>query len=142
MEITLASRSDYDAILALHHEAGWVRSRVDGEVWAAWEERELVGSLQFEKVTSDLLFVRAMVVREDSRGRGIGAQMFSDVMKTRDADWWLECRDERVAFYSRLGFEVSDQDGIPASVRALVRPRTDRRENFMHKRTRGEALRS
>src|SRR5207245_9925083 len=63
------SRSDYDAILALHHEAGWLRSRVDGEVWAAWEERELVGSLQFEKLTSDLRFVRAMVVREDSRGR-------------------------------------------------------------------------
>jgi len=105
---------------------------VDGEVWAAWEGVELVGSVQFEQVGGpELLFVRAMVVREDARGRGIGATMFTHVLNTRAATWWLECRTERVAFYGRLGFRAVDEHDIPQRIRALVRRRTDRRQNFM-----------
>ena len=78
-----------------------------------------------------MLFVRAMVVREDARGRGIGARMFTHVMGTRAAAWWLECRSERVAFYSRLGFRVVKEQDIPPSIRELVRRRTDRQQNFM-----------
>jgi N-acetylglutamate synthase-like GNAT family acetyltransferase len=134
LEISLAPKSDYDAILALHHEAGWNPSRVDGEVWAVWEQGELVGSVQFEEVGSpDLLFVRAMVVREDARGRGIGAKMFNEVMATRAAEWWLECRSERVNFYDRLGFHLVGNQDIRPQVRGLVRRRTDRQENFMMK---------
>ena len=132
LRISLAPESAYEAILALHHEAGWNPSRVDGEVWGAWEHGELVGSIQFEEVGSpDVLFVRAMVVREDARGNGIGAQMFTEVMGTRQAEWWLECREERIRFYTRMGFELVEGTEIPASVRQLVRPRTDRREHFM-----------
>ena len=105
---------------------------MDGEVWAAWEGAELVGSVQFEQVGGpDLLFVRAMVVREDARGRGIGAKMFMHVLSTRAATWWLECRSERVAFYGRLGFHAVDDDDVPPRIRELVRGRTDRRQNFM-----------
>jgi N-acetylglutamate synthase-like GNAT family acetyltransferase len=133
LDVSRADESDYAAILALHHEAGWVPSRVDGEVWAAWEGRELLGSVQFEQVAKDILFVRAMVVRQDSRNRGIGAQMLSEVMATRDAEWWLECRSERIAFYSRMGFNLVEQGEIPASVRQLVRARTDREQFFMQR---------
>jgi N-acetylglutamate synthase-like GNAT family acetyltransferase len=133
VEVLRADKNDYGKILALHHEAGWVPSRVDGEVWAAWHQQELVGSVQFEEVGPHLLFVRAMVVREDSRGRGIGARMFTEVMATRDAEWWLECREELIRFYARLGFNVVEQGDIPASVRQLVRPRTDRQQHFMNR---------
>ncbi|MDX6407662.1 MAG: Acetyltransferase domain [Gaiellaceae bacterium] len=137
--VSRAEKSDYEAILALHHDAGWVPSRVEGEVWGAWEGRELVGSVQFEEVGKDFLFVRAMVVRRDSRNRGIGAQMFREVMATRDAEWWLECRQERIRFYSRLGFVVVEQRNIPAAVRQLVRARTDREQFFMQKPRVGQA---
>ena len=113
LEVSPANRSDYETILALHHEAGWIPSRVEGEIWVAWHQRELVGSIQFEEVEPDLLFVRAMVVREASRGRGIGTRMFTEVMATRDADWWLECREERICFYARLGFNVVEQGDRP-----------------------------
>lgn len=127
-----ANRSDYDDILAMHHEAGWIPSRVTGEVWAAWDQGQLVGSMQFEEIGTDLLFVRAMVVREDLRGRGIGAQMFTEVMGTRDAEWW-RCRKERIRFYSRLGFNLVEQPEVPGAVRELVRARTDREQFFMHR---------
>jgi N-acetylglutamate synthase-like GNAT family acetyltransferase len=109
---------------------------VDGEVWGAWNESGLVGSVQFEEVGgSGLLFVRAMVVREDVRGRGIGATMFNEVMATRVAEWWLECRSERIAFYRRLGFRVAHPQDVPPTIRELVRRRTDRKQNFMAKAT-------
>ena len=134
LQISLAPESDYGAILALHREAGWNASRIAGEVWAAWEGGELVGSIQFQEVGSpDVLFVSAMVVREVARGRGIGAQMFTAVMGTRQADWWLECREERIRFYKRLGFHTVVGVEIPASVRQLVRPRTHRQEHFMNR---------
>ena len=134
LQISLAPESDYEAILALHREAGWSASRVDGEVWAAWEDGELVGSIQFQEVGSpDVLFVSAMVVRQDARGRGIGAQMFTAVMATRQAGWWLECREERIRFYKRLGFDIVVGVEIPTSVRQLVRPRTHRQEHFMNR---------
>jgi N-acetylglutamate synthase-like GNAT family acetyltransferase len=94
--------------------------------------RELVGSIQFEEVGSpDVLFVRAMVVREDVRGSGIGTQMITEVMGTRQAEWWLECREERIRFYTRMGFDLVEGPEISASVRQLVRPGTDRRQHFM-----------
>jgi N-acetylglutamate synthase-like GNAT family acetyltransferase len=133
IHVSRANKNDYEKILALHHEAGWIPSGVDGEVWAAWRQRELVGSVQFDEVGPGLLFVKAMVVREDSRGRGIGARMFTAVMGTREGDWWLECRKERIHFYSRLGFWLVDQSSVPVSVRHLVRPRTDREQFFMHR---------
>ena len=135
LEITRAVLADHHPILDLHHEAGWAQSRVDGEVWVAREGRQLVGSLQFEELPSGLLFIRAMVVREASRGRGVGGHMLDEVLGTRHADWWLECRDERIQFYSRHGFRVVEEDMMPTSVRQLVRPRTDRRQNFMHRET-------
>ena len=134
LQISLAPESAYEAILALHHEAGWNPSRVEGEVWGAWERGELVGSIQFEEVGSlDVLFVRAMVVREVARSRGIGAQMLKEVMATRRAEWWLECREERIRFYTRMGFHIVEGAEIPASVLQLVRPRTDRQQHFMNR---------
>ena len=59
--------------------------------------------------------------------------MFTEVMGTRQADWWLECREERIRFYERLGFQIVVELEIPASVRQLVRPRTHRQEHFMNK---------
>ena len=134
-KISRAAVADHDAILELHHEAGWAQSRVDGEVWVARADGELVGSLQFEELPSGYLFIRAMVVRADSRGRGIGGEMLEEVLGTRHADWWLECRDERIPFYSRHGFQVVEERAMPAAVRELVRPRTDRRQNFVHRQT-------
>jgi N-acetylglutamate synthase-like GNAT family acetyltransferase len=132
LQIALAPESAYEAVLALHHQAGWNPSRVGGEVWGAWEHGELVGSIQFEEVGSpNVLFVGAMVVRDDVRGSGIGAHMFTEVMGTRQAEWWLECSEERIRFYTRMGFELVEGAEIPASVRQLVRPRTDRRQHFM-----------
>jgi N-acetylglutamate synthase-like GNAT family acetyltransferase len=58
--------------------------------------------------------------------------MFAEVMATRRAEWWLECREERIRFYTRMGFHLVEGAEIPASVLQLVRPRTDRQQHFMN----------
>ena len=132
LTIAPAPASAYGAILGLHHQAGWNPSRVDGEVWGAWLSDELVGSMQFEEVGGpDRLFVRAMVVREDLRGEGIGGMMLARVVATRVAQRWLECRTERIDFYARHGFALVVPEDLPTAIRSLVRPRSDRRQNFM-----------
>jgi N-acetylglutamate synthase-like GNAT family acetyltransferase len=88
--------------------------------------------MQFEEVGGpDRLFVRAMVVREDVRGEGIGGMMLARVVATRVAQWWLECRTERINFYARHGFALVAPEDLPTAIRSLVRPRSDRRQNFM-----------
>jgi GNAT superfamily N-acetyltransferase len=86
LTIALAPASAYESILCLHRQAGWNPSRVDGEVWGAWLSGELVGSMQFEEVgCPEILFVRAMVVREDVRSKGIGGTMLTRVVATEVA---------------------------------------------------------
>jgi N-acetylglutamate synthase-like GNAT family acetyltransferase len=132
LTVAPAPASAYEAILGLHHQAGWNPSRVDGEVWAAWLSDELVASMQFEEVGGpEILFVRAMVVREDLRGGGIGAAMLTRVVATRVAEWWLECRTERIDFYARHGFALVAAEDLPTAIRSLVRTRSDRPQNFM-----------
>lgn len=135
-EISRAKPLDDDAILRLHREAGWADSRVDGEVWVARQEGELVGSLQFVDLAPELLLITAMVIREDRRGRGIGRKLLAEVLRTRSADWWLECRRERIRFYSGLGFGLVDRTDVPSSVLGCIAPRSDRKQFFMSKNTR------
>jgi len=88
--------------------------------------------MQFEEVGGpEILFVRAMVVREDLRGGGVGAAMLTRVVATRVAEWWLECRTERIDFYARHGFALVAPEDLPTAIRSLVRPRSDRPQNFM-----------
>ena len=88
---------EYAAILALHREAGWPGTHVDGEVWAVRAGGNLVGGVQLLELAPALILIDAAVVRAGARGRGIGAEAMRAVMATRQAEWWLECRQERIA---------------------------------------------
>lgn len=131
IEIARAKPEEYAAILALHREAGWPGTHVDGEVWAVRAGGNLVGGVQLLELAPALILINAAVVRAGARGRGIGAEAMRAVMATRQAEWWLECRQERIAFYVRLGFQVAPSTSVPALVTARVGPNPARPQHFL-----------
>jgi N-acetylglutamate synthase-like GNAT family acetyltransferase len=108
---------------------------VDGEVWTARLEGQLVGSVQLIELEPTLVLVDAIVVRADARNQGIGDELMRTVLATRATHWWLECRLERVAFYERLGFVVEDQADVPSIVKVRVGSNHARQQQFLHTST-------
>lgn len=135
VEISRARPSEHDAILALHREAGWPGTHVDGEVWAARESGAVVGSVQVITLSPGVTLIDAAVVRADARGRRIGADLIDTVLATRAGEWWLECREQRIAFYERLGFAVAHETAVPAIVAARVGVNPNRRQFFLSRST-------
>ena len=131
-EIAYAREDETAAILALHREAGWPGTHVDGEVWVTREAGQLVASAQVIELEPSLVLVDAVVVRTSARNRGIGAELVRAVLASRATHWWLECRRERVAFYQRLGFAVVDEAEVPLVVKAGVGGNHGRRQCFLH----------
>ena len=66
---------------------------------------------------------------------GSGPSWSRTVLATRAGEWWLECREQRVAFYERLGFAVVRADAVPAIVAARVGANPDRRQCFLRRST-------
>jgi GNAT superfamily N-acetyltransferase len=133
LQIARAVPGEYPPILALHREAGWPGTHVDGEVWVMREAGGIAGSVQLLELAPCLLLIDAAVVRADARGRGLGTQLLGAVLATRTADWWLECREERIAFYERLGFRVAPADAVPEPVAVRIGGNATRRQFFLHR---------
>jgi len=106
------------AVLALHHEYGWMDEAVSGgELWVAREGDEVVGAVELIELDPARVVVAVAVVRESRRGQGIGSRLMSKVLASRSAEWWTECREQRIGFYVRLGFELVALNDLPADVR-------------------------
>jgi GNAT superfamily N-acetyltransferase len=129
LEIGLARLGEHAAILALHREAGWPGTHVDGEVWTVHAGDRLVASAQLVELAPPLILVDAVVVAAGERGRGIGTELMRAALATRAAEWWLECRAERMAFYERLGFELAEAP--PAAVAARVGTSATRKQHYL-----------
>ncbi len=135
LEFTRANETAEETILGHRHEAGWERTSLEGEIWVATDGSVVVGSLQLVDIADDIVLVDAVVVPESRRGEGIGGELMRRVLTTREAEWWLECREERIAFYRCLGFALVAASEVPAPLRAYldapgVLP-SDRENHFM-----------
>ena len=110
-------------------------TQVDGEIWAVREAGRLIGSVQLLDLAPGLILIDAAVVRANARGRGIGTQMLRTILATRSAEWWLECREERIAFYERLNFSVVLPSTVPTSVASRVGTNPVRAQFFLKGKT-------
>ena len=142
IQVAPATREEHEEILALHREAGWPDTHLEGEVWVLRDLGGLVGSIQLIELVSGLILIGAIVVRSDARGRGLGSEMARCVLTTRTAEWWLECREQRMAFYGRLGFAVVAAAEVNELVRERVGPNSAREQNFMRRSTSAHAVRT
>ena len=121
VEVRAARPEDGAIALDQRRETDWTDDRLEGELLMGWlaGEDEPVGSFQLIEIEPGRKLVDGVVVRERVRGRGVGARMLSDALGARqDAEWWLLCHEDRVAFYERSGFEAVDPDEMPETVRA------------------------
>jgi predicted N-acetyltransferase YhbS len=107
-----------DRRLAVLLPQGWERGNVDvGEPWVAEADGEIVGTLRLLDAGDDAIYVADVIVREDLRGRGIGAGLMREAMSSRPSDsFFLVCHEERAAFYGRLGYEEIAKVELPDPV--------------------------
>lgn len=136
LDVQVADARHEEAIRQQRGEAGWKDTPFAGEVWVGLREGGVVGSLQLVDCGEGAVLLDAVVVGESRRGQGTGAAMIRAVLAGRQADWWLECRAERMPFYARLGFEEVERSGLPPGVRTYVEEPgvvpEDRPQHFMH----------
>ena len=97
-----------------------------------------VAAAQILDAAEGYAYLEGIVVTQLARRTGTGTRLLQTIIPTRDADWWLECREELVPFYLPHGFAIADDHEVPDWARAQVgtRPRTI---TFMH-RLRGPAV--
>lgn len=133
IEVARAGEADRDAILEMRREAGWRSTEIEGEAWVAYGDAGPVGSLQLIDCGDGDVLLDAVVVREQHRGRGLGAAFVAAVLRERRATWWLECRAERLGFYERSGFAEVARDSLPVGVLTHIEPQSavDRPQHFM-----------
>jgi GNAT superfamily N-acetyltransferase len=131
--IGAAGAADTDAVLSLHHEAGWSTGTVYGDVLVSREGDDVVAAIHLVSFPPHDVLVGAMVVREHRRGRGIGAALMRAAMASTPGVWWLECRRERVAFYRRLGFDLVEEAAVPPDIRATIGAHPSRPQVFMRR---------
>jgi len=141
IEVSVSSPQEHGVVLEHRHETGWERSTLEGEVWVAREDDRVVGSLQLIDIEPRIVLVDAVVVPKSLRDQGIGGELMKRVLATRDVEWWLECREERLAFYERLGFAEVELSKVPASLRTYLDAPgmlpSDRENHFMKRQQPG-----
>lgn len=76
---------------------------------------EVVGFLRLIDVAEGV-YVADVIVREDRRGDGIGADLMRTAMGTRPGPYFLVCHPERRAFYERLGFDSGEKEAWPPGI--------------------------
>ena len=105
---------DRPGIEALLRSNEWdVKDLDEGEAWVALAEDRVIGLVRVVEVGSKLFVIDDVLVREDRRGHGIGADLMRTAMAERDGEFYLVCHDERIPFYTRLGFERIEETDYP-----------------------------
>lgn len=82
-------------------------------VFSAWDEDKLVGCV---RVLSDTMFrsiIYDLAVLLEYQKQGIGSELVKKCIGIYpDSEWSLETISERISFYERLGFEMSNNPAL------------------------------
>ena len=119
MFITRVSRHDRADLEEFFKTHDWDDPHLDQGVGFIARDGGIVGALRLIEVEPNVVVVEDVLVKDDRRGGGIGAQLMQAAMNSRGGRLILCCHPERIAFYERLGFSESPYDELPASARAF-----------------------
>ena len=138
MEFRRAGAEAHPAVLALHADYGWpADDEVPDDLWIATEAGEVIGAVETVPAGEGNTVLHVAIVRASHRGHGVGSGLVGHVLSELETVWWTECREERIAFYRRLGFETVERSSLPALVVPLLdHPSTTdptRELNFMRR---------
>ncbi|MDQ3962391.1 MAG: GNAT family N-acetyltransferase [Actinomycetota bacterium] len=107
MFITRATRHDFaelKELLTPPNEA----PEVDPKEGTALIARDggIIGCVRLVEVEPQTVVVDNVLVVEDRRGKGVGADLMRAAMNSRGGKLFLCCHEERIPFYERLGFSL------------------------------------
>jgi predicted N-acetyltransferase YhbS len=119
MFITRVSRHDRSDLEEFFKAHDWDDHYLDKGVGFIARDGGIVGTLRLIEVEPNVVVIEDVLVREDRRGQGIGAQLMRAAMNSRGGRLYLCCHPERIAFYERLGFSEAPFEELPASARSF-----------------------
>ncbi len=118
VELGPARPDDYPGVEKLLRDHRWDPTHLqEGDVFVAREGEEVIGCVRLIPVGDGLFHVDDVLLREDRRGRGTGSELMRRALDSRDGKFTLQCHDERVSFYRRLGFTEIAESDLPDAVR-------------------------
>jgi N-acetylglutamate synthase-like GNAT family acetyltransferase len=123
--ITRASRRDLGDVEEFYDSHGWFddRERPDlaqGVMFVA-RQGPIVGCVRLIDIDPETHVVEDVVVADEHRGKGTGAQLMQAAMNNKGGSLYLCCHGERLPFYERLGFKEVPFEDLPAEVQARMR---------------------
>lgn len=125
MFITRATRHDKADLEDFFANENWDEPVLDKGVAFIARDGGIVGNVRLIEVEPQTVVVEDVLVKEDRRGVGIGAQVMRAAMNSRGGTLYLCCHPERMRFYNDLGFTESGFDDLPESVQAYFREHGD-----------------
>jgi N-acetylglutamate synthase-like GNAT family acetyltransferase len=114
--ITRGTRHDKEDIRELYNGHGWKDVDLDEGVSFIARDGNVVGAVRLVEVEPQTVVVDNVLVREDKRGQGAGADLMRAAMNSRGGKLYLCCHEERLRFYRDLGFSELPVTELPARV--------------------------
>ena len=120
--IERARARDFEAIVGLYREAQWGAPdpHQSGEFWVARRGDRPVAVAHIVDAPAGFAYLDAIVVTKSLRSTRIGTHLLRQILRTRRAGWWLECRRELIPFYTPHAFVIAPMDQVPDWVRQRV----------------------
>ncbi len=125
MFITRATRHDKADLEDFFANENWDDPVLDKGVAFIARDGGIVANVRLIEVEPQTVVVEDVLVKEDRRGTGIGAQVMRAAMNSRGGTLYLCCHPERMRFYNDLGFTETPFDDLPESVQAYFREHGD-----------------
>jgi len=124
MFITRATRHDKDDIRELLATRDWAEDTDldEGKAFIA-RDGKVIGCVRTIEVEPQTVVIDSVLVLEERRGNGIGAQIMQAAMSSQGGKLFLCCHEDRIAFYGRIGFELLPNgfEDAPEAVQAYWR---------------------
>lgn len=125
MFITRATRHDVADLEDFFKAEEWDDPVLDKGAAYIARDGGIVGNVRLIEVEPQILVVEDVVVKEDRRGQGLGAQLMQAAMNSRGGTLYLCCHPPRLRFYKDLGFAEMPFEELPESARAYFEEHGD-----------------
>ncbi len=125
MFITRATRHDRSDLEEFFAAQQWDDPVLDRGAAYIARDGAIVGNVRLIEIEPQTVIVDDVLVKDDRRGAGIGAQLIKAAMNSRGGTLYLCCHPERLRFYRDLGFGEVSFEELPGSIQAYFTERGD-----------------
>lgn len=125
MFITRATRHDKSDLEDFFKAQQWDDPVLDKGAAYIARDGAIVGNVRLIEVEPQTLVVEDVLVAEDRRGQGLGAQLMQAAMNSRGGSLYLCCHPPRLRFYNDLGFSEVPFEELPDGVRGYFEDHGD-----------------